>query len=95
LFAQTLAITPHLSSGGLSRMVYEHISKCFIPKDPSSGFLKLFQVVVVITRRDIPKLVALMLGANKLLKMAKDISGFRHIVVGKMFLRLINHSIIL
>ncbi len=49
LFAQTLAIAPHLSLGGLSRMVYEHLSRCFIPKDPSSGFSKLFQIVVVIT----------------------------------------------
>jgi hypothetical protein len=45
LFAQTLAIAPHLSLGGLSRMVYEHLSGYFIPKDPSLGFLKLFKVV--------------------------------------------------
>jgi len=38
LFAQALAIAPHLSSGGLFEMVYEHLLGCFILKDPSSGF---------------------------------------------------------
>jgi hypothetical protein len=48
MFAQALTITPHLSLGGLSRMVYEHFSRCFIPKNPSLGFSKLFQVVVIV-----------------------------------------------
>jgi hypothetical protein len=42
VFAQALTTTPHLSSSGLFGMLYEHLSRCFIPKDPSSGFLKLF-----------------------------------------------------
>jgi hypothetical protein len=42
LFTQTLTTTPHLSLGGLSRMVYEHLLGCFIPKDPSFRFLELF-----------------------------------------------------
>ncbi len=29
-------------------MVYEHFLSCFILKDPSLGFSKLFQVVVVV-----------------------------------------------
>jgi len=62
-------------------MVYEHFLKCFIPKDPSSGFLKLFQVVATIAHGDILKSIALMLGVSILL-----IEGFRHIVVGEMFL---------
>jgi len=33
LFAQALATVPHLSSGGLSGMVYEHLSGCFILED--------------------------------------------------------------
>jgi hypothetical protein len=36
MFTQALANAPHLSSGGLSGMVYEHLSGCFMPKDPSS-----------------------------------------------------------
>jgi hypothetical protein len=48
LFAQALAIVPHLSSNGLSKMVYEHLLGCFILKDPSSRFSKLFQVVVIV-----------------------------------------------
>jgi hypothetical protein len=42
LFAQTLTIAPHLFSGGLSGMVYEHFLGCFILEDPSSRFLELF-----------------------------------------------------
>jgi hypothetical protein len=38
LFTQALTATPHLFLGGLSGMVYEQISRCFIPKDPSLGF---------------------------------------------------------
>ncbi len=71
LFAQALTSTPHLFAGGFSRMVYEHLSRCFIPKDPSLGFSKLFQVVVVVICGDIFKSMALMLGVNKLLAMAK------------------------
>jgi hypothetical protein len=64
-------------------MVYEHISRCFIPKDPSSRFSKLFQNVVVACG-DIFRLVAF--GANRLLAMAKDIGGLSPIVVGEVFL---------
>jgi hypothetical protein len=42
LFFQVLAIVPHLSTHGLSRMVYEHLLGCFILKDPSLGFSELF-----------------------------------------------------
>ncbi len=75
-------------------MVYEHFSKCFILEDPSSGFLKLFQVIII-THGDILKSVALMLGTIKLLAMAKDTNGLRFIIVSKLFFRLINHSIVL
>jgi hypothetical protein len=94
MFAQALATTAHLSSGGLSKMVYEHLSGCFIPKDPSLTFSKLFQVVNI-AHGDIPKLVALVLGVNRFLAMAKDTSGLCPIVMGEMFLRFINRSIIL
>jgi hypothetical protein len=43
MFTQALAIAPHLSLKGLFGMVYEHFSRCFIPKDPSSEFSKLLQ----------------------------------------------------
>jgi hypothetical protein len=62
-------------------MVYEHLSKCFTPKDPSLRFLELFQVII---RGDILRSVALMLGVNILLAM--DINGFHLIVMGEMFL---------
>ncbi len=95
MFAQALAYVPHLSSSGISRMVYEHLSRCFIPNHPSSMFLKLFQVVIVITHGDIFKLVTLVLGTSRLLAMAKDTSGFCLIIVRKVFFQLINCSIIL
>ncbi len=85
LFAQTLTLAPHLFSSGLSRMVYKHLSKCLIPKDPSSRFLELFQVAIAIVHGDIHRLVALVLGVNKLLTMAKDTSGLRFITMGKVF----------
>ncbi len=76
-------------------MVYEHFSRCFIPKDSSSRFLELFLIVVVLAHGDIPKLVALMLEATKLFAIANDTNGIRHITVGEMFFWLINHSIVL
>jgi hypothetical protein len=76
-------------------MVYEHLSRCFIPKDPSSGFSKLFQVVIVVTHGHIPKLVALMLGVIRLLAMLKDINGLCLIIIGDVFFRFISRSIVL
>jgi hypothetical protein len=55
LFVQALATTPHLSLSGLFGMVYEHLLRCFIPKDPSSRFSKLFKVVANVVHGDIPK----------------------------------------
>ncbi len=75
-------------------MVYEHFLKCFIPEDPSLGFLKLFQVVIIACG-DIFRSVALVLGANILLVMAKDIGGLRLIIISEVFFLLINWSIIL
>jgi hypothetical protein len=76
-------------------MVYEHLSGCFILEDPSSGFSKLFQIVAIIVHEDILKSVALVLGVSRLLAMAKDTNGLCLITVGKVFLRFINHSIVL
>jgi len=56
-------------------MVYEHLSKCFIPNDPFSKFSKLLQATNVIAHGDILKSMAVMLGASKLLVMAKDTRG--------------------
>ncbi len=83
MFAQTSATTPHLFSNGVSGMVYEHLERCFILEDPSLGFSKLFQIVVVACGV-IFKSVALMLGVNKLLAMAKNISGLHLITIGKV-----------
>ncbi len=53
LFTQALTTIPHLFSGGLSWMVYEHLLKCFILEDPSLRFSKLLHVGVSIVRDDI------------------------------------------
>jgi hypothetical protein len=66
-------------------MVYEHFSKCFIPKDPSSKFSELFQAFVTITCEDIFRSMALVLGASRLLAMAKDIGGLRPIIISEVF----------
>jgi hypothetical protein len=66
-----LITTPHLFSNGLFGMVYEHILGSFIPKDSSSRFSKLFQVVIVIAHGYILRLVALVLVANILLALVK------------------------
>jgi hypothetical protein len=62
-------------------MVYEHLLKCFILNDPSLGFLELFQVVVV-ANGNIFRLLALVLGVNRLLAMLKDIGSFHLITIG-------------
>jgi hypothetical protein len=84
-----------LSSGGLSKIVYEHFLGCFILEDPSSKFLELILVITTIARGGIFRLVALMLGAGKLLVMAKDVKGLRPIAASKVFLQLISCSIVL
>lgn len=95
MFTHALTTTFHFSSNGLSKMVYEHLLGCFILEDPSSWLLKLFQILITVAHGDIPKLVALILGANKLLAMAKDTRSFCPITISKAFLQLISHSIIL
>jgi hypothetical protein len=66
-------------------MVYEHFSRCFILEDPSLGFSKLFQIIVVVAHGDIFRLVALMLRVSKLLAMEKDLGGLCPIVVPLSF----------
>jgi hypothetical protein len=95
LFAQTLTIIPHLSLGGLYGMVYEHLSNYFILENPSLGFSELFQATVVVAHGDILKSMALMLGVNKLLAMARDSKGLHLIAIGKMFSSIISCFIIL
>jgi hypothetical protein len=84
LITQVLTVSPHLSSNGLSRIVYEHLSKYYIPKDSSLGFSRLFQVVVV--HGVIFRSVALVLGVSILLVMAKDTSGLCPIAINDFFL---------
>jgi len=86
IFAQTLTMTPHLSLGGISKMVYEHLSRCFILEDPSSRFLELFQAIITVAHGDTLKSMAQVLKASKLLATVKDTGGLCPIVVGKMFL---------
>jgi hypothetical protein len=85
MFAQALAIAPHLSSCRLSGMVYEHFSKCFILEDPSLRFSELFKADVIVARGDIPRSMTLVLGVRKLLAMINDIGGICLIIVSEMF----------
>jgi hypothetical protein len=76
-------------------MVYEHLLRCFISKDLSSRFSRLFHAIIVVAYGDILRLMALMLVVNKLLVITKDIGGFCPIAISKMFFQLINRSIVL
>ncbi len=67
-------------------MVYEPLSRCFMPENPSSRISKLFQVVFIVVCGDIPRSVALVLGVNRLLVMGKDIGGIHLIAISKVFL---------
>jgi hypothetical protein len=85
LFAQALTFAPHLLLGGFFGMIYEHISGCFMLKDPSLRFLELFQAIDVVAYGDILRSVALVLRVSKLLVMAKDTDGLRFMAIGKVF----------
>jgi hypothetical protein len=67
-------------------MVYEHLLGCFILKDLSLGFSKLFQVMAIVVHGDISRLVALVVVVSRLLIMAKDIGGLPPINMGEVFL---------
>jgi len=58
-------------------------------------FFGIIQTIIIVAHSDILRLMGLVMGANRLLVMAKDIRGFHPIVVSKVFCPLINHSIIL
>jgi len=64
-------------------------------EDPSSKFLELFQVTIIVAHGNILRSMPIMLGANRLLAIVKDIGGLHLIVIGEMFFRLISHSIVL
>jgi hypothetical protein len=75
---------------GFFGIVYEHLPECFILKDPSSKFLKLFQVGVVVVCGDILMLMALMLGLVDCWQWQRTL-----VIVGEVFLQLMSHSIVL
>jgi hypothetical protein len=56
---------------------------------PSSWFLKLFQAITIVVHRNVLRSMALVLGANILLTMAKDTGGFSPIAISKVFFQLI------
>ncbi len=57
----------------------------FHSKDPSSRFLEFFQAIIVVAHGNIPRSMALVLGANTVLTMAKDIGSFCPIAIGEAF----------
>ncbi len=56
------------------------------------GF-RIYSKLLLFAHGDIPRLVALVLGARRSLVMAKDIKGFYPIPIGETFFQLISHSI--
>jgi len=67
----------------------------FHTKDPSSKFSELFQAATTFVHGGIPRLVALVLGVNRLLIMVKDIGNLHPSAIGEVFFQLISHFIIL
>jgi hypothetical protein len=59
------------------------------------GFHNYFQTIVVIARGNILRSMALMLGVNILLALAKDFGGLCLITIGEMFYLFISCSIVL
>jgi hypothetical protein len=55
-------------------------------KGPILKVTELFHVVVLLLHGDILRLMALVLGANRLLAMVKDIGGLRSIAISEVFL---------
>ncbi len=51
--------------------------------------------MTTIVHGGIPRAATLVLGANRLLVMAKDIGGLCPIIMGEVFFQRINHSIVL
>ncbi len=62
---------------------------------PPLGFLELIQAIAIIACGDILRLVALVLGANRLLAMAKGTKSFCFIDISETFFHFINCSIVL
>jgi hypothetical protein len=67
--------TPHLSSNGPFKMVFEHLWDYFHLKDLMNGFFQLFQLCFHITQGHIPPQIAHVLGAACLLTMTKPLGG--------------------
>ncbi len=74
---------PHLSENGPCRMVFEHLQDCFHPKDLTSGYPQLFQLCSHIVKGHIPRQIACVLSATRLLAMTKPLNGINPIIVGK------------
>ncbi len=73
----------HLSTSGHSRMVFEHLLKCFHPEDSACGFPQLFQFCSHITQGHIPPQIAHVLGAVHFLTMTKPLGGVHLIAMGE------------
>jgi hypothetical protein len=73
----------HLSIGGLSRIVFEHLRDCFHPEDLASGFIKLFQLCFHIAQGRIPPQIAHVFGVAHLLTMTKPLGGVCPIAMGE------------
>ncbi len=74
---------PHLSISGHSRMVFEHLLKCFHPKDSAYGFFQLFQLCSHIAQGHIPPQIAHVLGVAHMLTMTKPLGEVHPIVMGE------------
>jgi len=73
----------HLSTNGLSRMVFEHLWNYFHLEDSTSGLLQLFQLCFHIAQSQIPPQITCVFGTTHLLTMTKPLGGVRPIAMGE------------
>jgi hypothetical protein len=66
-----------------------NILRLFHTRGPILKVFGIIQVVLIVVHGDIPKLMALMLWANRLLAMAKNIGGLCPIIISEVFFDLL------
>ncbi len=85
----------HLSTYGPSSTVFKHLQDYFHLKDSTNGFIQLHQLCSHVAINYISRFVVPILGANRLLALAKFFGGIHLIAVGKTLYWLMNKALCL
>jgi hypothetical protein len=90
-FVSVLARSPHLSSGGLSGMVYEYLWNYFVLDDFASGFNLFFEVCGHIVWGHVPLSISHLLFAFWFLTLEKQFGGICPITISGVTYCLVAH----